>query len=633
MLNYIPGETLTPQSSVEENHSLSSNITSSRKSIGRFRKMELNPIHWEICETEVVTSIPYDVNGFRKFKIECKIDDMMKKTKDGRPWGKWVNSCRTGWIGKRRVAKCKGSPVCNSDTCLYKEKYGCVNRVQFQKSASILVCFTCGSPAEIVACPGVKIWEYEANSTNVTVMYKNEHSCVAKKKKISNELIKNEVAKHPGVKPNKLVNSKIVNIMAADDFSWDDVELVAEQFVDMKQVYNAREELKMKINPMGQNFEALALYKQKCDEKDKFFIYRVNNRALNGKPSFVFKSSQAMANICLEMDRDGSGVMMDEFAFIDAKHNRCRGFKTLTLWTYHPVLRKLLSLAIMEVEEENTENLTIFWQLLNEMLEDISGKKGYKFNPFGFIADEHHANWCSIRDVFGVQSLERAVSCEFHYKQSVQRHSRKVSERSDEFIGLANALLHAQTINLFNAACEQMETFFKINNIKELSAWYKWWHDRRFHIFRAFKMENAPSSNLAEVGHAKIGSNSGPYISLLEAARVDVASAILQATEIRLFHVGVSKGGKGLNTYQKQIKDYKAGMKRAKAYADELDSEGVEIMENKSGHVPATGLHRPPEKKQRNKKLTRSTILSKKMQISFKLDNHFMLFSPAPFSI
>ncbi|XP_063442542.1 fibrinogen C domain-containing protein 1-B-like [Mytilus trossulus] len=230
------GETLTPQSSVEENHSLSSNITSSRKSIGRFRKMELNPIHWEICETEVVTSIPYDVNGFRKFKIECKIDDMMKKTKD--------------------------------------------------------VCFTCGSPAEIVACPGVKIWEYEASSTNVTVMYKNEHSCVAKKKKISNELIKNEVAKHPGVKPNKLVNSKMVNIMAADDFSWDDVELVAEKFVDMKQVYNAREELKMKINPMGQNFEALALYKQKCDENDKLFIYRVNNRALNGKPSFVLNQAK-----------------------------------------------------------------------------------------------------------------------------------------------------------------------------------------------------------------------------------------------------------------------------------------------------------------------------------------------------
>ncbi|CAC5397122.1 unnamed protein product [Mytilus coruscus] len=159
-----------------------------------------------------------------------------------------------------------------------------------------------------------------------------------------------------------------------------------------------------------------------------------------------------MANISLEMDRDGSGVMVDEFAFIDAKHNRCRGFKTLTLWTYHQVLRKLVSSAIMEVDEENTKNC-------------------YKFNPFGFIVGDNHANWCSIRDIYGVHTLERAVSCEFHYKQSVQRNSRKVSEKSNEFICLANALLHAETINQFNAACEQMETFFKINNIKELHKW------------------------------------------------------------------------------------------------------------------------------------------------------------------
>ncbi|CAC5426711.1 unnamed protein product [Mytilus coruscus] len=255
------------------------------------------------------------------------------------------------------------------------------------------------------------------------------------------------------------------------------------------------------------------------------------------------------------MNRDGSGVMVDELAFIDAKHNRCRGFKTLTLWAYHPVLRKLVSLTKMEVEEENTENLTIFWELLNEMLQDVSGKKGYKFNPFVFIADENEVNWCSIRDIFGVHTLERAVSCEFHYKQSVQRHSRKVSEKSDEFICLANALLHVQTKNQFKAACEQIETFFKINNIKELHAWYKWWHDRRSHIFRAFKMENSPSSNLAEVGHAKIASNSGIYISILEAARVDVASAIRQARDIRIFHSGISKGGKGPNTYQKEFKN------------------------------------------------------------------------------
>ena len=107
------------------------------------------------------------------------------------------------------------------------------------------------------------------------------------------------------------------------------------------------------MNPIGQNFEALSLYKQKCDEKDKYFIYKVNNKALNGVPSYVFKCSTHMAHLCLEMDRNKNGILKEEFAFVDAKHDRCKNFKTVTLWTFHPVLRKTICLAKMEVEAEN----------------------------------------------------------------------------------------------------------------------------------------------------------------------------------------------------------------------------------------------------------------------------------------
>ena len=65
---------------------------------------------------------------------------------------------------------------------------------------------------------------------------------------------------------NMLINSKLLQLMA-EDFNWGDVEMVAEQFVDV----DAREQLKIKLNPVGQNFEAFSLYKQKCEEKDKFF--------------------------------------------------------------------------------------------------------------------------------------------------------------------------------------------------------------------------------------------------------------------------------------------------------------------------------------------------------------------------
>lgn len=208
----------------------------------------------------------------------------------------------------------------------------------------------------------------------------------------------------------------MVNLMVQEDFQWKEIDLIAEEYADIKQVQNIRDQLKRESNPVGENFEALALFKQKCAEKDECFIYKIGNRALNGEPSFVFKSSTHMAHLALSMDRSANDVLSNEYAYIDATHLRCRDFKSLTLWTYSPVMRKLLRLAVMEIEDENTDNLVIFWQTLNKMLSQVSGQNNYMFNPCGFVADEHHANWNSIEKVYGIDAVKRTVSCEFHYR-------------------------------------------------------------------------------------------------------------------------------------------------------------------------------------------------------------------------
>jgi len=74
----------------------------------------------------------------------------------------------------------------------------------------------------------------------------------------------------------------------------------------------------------------------------------------------VFKSSKHTAELALSMDRDQRKFLSEECAFVDVKHNRCRGFKAITLRTYHPARRKLIRLAVMDVEEENSDNLTNF---------------------------------------------------------------------------------------------------------------------------------------------------------------------------------------------------------------------------------------------------------------------------------
>ena len=44
------------------------------------------------------------------------------------------------------------------------------------------------------------------------------------------------------------------------------------------------------------------------------------------------------------------------------------------------------------------------------------------------MVDEHAANWSAIQDVFGVGGVQRTVSCEFHFKQSLVKQARKVNK-------------------------------------------------------------------------------------------------------------------------------------------------------------------------------------------------------------
>ena len=123
--------------------------------------------------------------------------------------------------------------------------------------------------------------------------------------------------------------------------------------------------MKKNIEPVGHNFEAVVTFKQYCDQKDKFFIYKVNDKRGNpDKPSFVFKTSGQKAKMALNMDKEGNHFLKSEFCYFDGKYKRCRDFVTLTASVYHPLLRKL-TLAIMEAETEDTENISLFWTLFN----------------------------------------------------------------------------------------------------------------------------------------------------------------------------------------------------------------------------------------------------------------------------
>ena len=126
------------------------------------------------------------------------------------------------------------------------------------------------------------------------------------------------------------------------------------------------------------------------------------------------------------------------------------------------------------------------------------------FNPVGLMLNEKGSNRSAIKNVFGCDFMERCISCEFHFKQSVSRKMNDSmftnSEDHEKFRNLTRNMLEAQTEIHFKTAVTNLESF--ITEKKErnlLSEWLKWWLARKEHIFRAFKDRECPESNLSKV--------------------------------------------------------------------------------------------------------------------------------------
>jgi hypothetical protein len=235
------------------------------KQRSRYVNNEFNINLWDACHEENVKSVPYDVDGLCKFRITCKQRDMMNVSRDGRRWSRWHSSSRKFYSGVRRIARCKGSYVCQSEFCPYVKLHKGPNKVQFKTEGGEVVCFTCGTKAEEIDCPAVKIWEYERDA--VIVMHIGIHTCQLKTKKISRDQLLKVVNENPGVKPSKLVNDEMVKFMTADGFSWEHLEKIAESFTDIKRIHNVRAEARSLANPLGNNYEALALFKKNVMKK------------------------------------------------------------------------------------------------------------------------------------------------------------------------------------------------------------------------------------------------------------------------------------------------------------------------------------------------------------------------------
>lgn len=476
--------------------------------IKKARKGFLHPRHWDDVPLKHVKVLPYDIDGHCRYSLPCNQTNLMPSSKDGRPWQAYISSSRKGFEGVRRIAECKGSYVCNNIQCPYIQQFKTFNTVQFESSGSRRLCSCCGYAADQTPCEARKIWEFEDGhwATTVIIYHEGTHTCTAvKPSRPADEYVNSILKENKHMKPVQIPNHTITK-MIEDGCDWNETTNKAREFTDVERFSKLKSTMKKKINPHGHSFDAVTRLREKAREKDRFYIYSFNNRDMNpSNPTYVFKTSTVSLNIALNMHQSKDHFMREEYCYFDGTHGRCHGLKTLTLWTYHPLLRKIVKLATMDCERENQECITLFWKLWNDALSEISADPAYKFDPKGWCVDEAGANWSAIEVVFGSEALSKCKSCEFHYKDCRNRHRRSLStqEEKDKFTELTDRLLYATTTVSYQKIMIEILNFIDEVGRPNLKSWVNWWHDRRGHIFRSWRpANNPPNTNLAEVGHS-----------------------------------------------------------------------------------------------------------------------------------
>ena len=166
------------------------------------------------------------------------------------------------------------------------------------------------------------------------------------------------------------------------------------------------------------------------------------------------------------------------------------------------MLRKVIRLANTELHTENAKDISIFFTLFNEVLENVSGKKGYKFNPRAFVCDKGHANFTGLKEVYGEDFVKNKVfGCQWHFMSDSEKKANTIPDdrMKEKFLDICKKLCTATTVSKYNILKVQLEEIARIYTT--LQPGIKWWHTRCSHIFAPFRFEGLPKVNLSEMGN------------------------------------------------------------------------------------------------------------------------------------
>ena len=121
-----------------------------------------------------------------------------------------------------------------------------------------------------------------------------------------------------------------------------------------------------------ESYRNIRSLKESTDQKDIFHIYKMNCEEINNEPQFM--CSRLLINVWKwplkwivekKLWVQKSSLSEEDSIHRCNAHSRVNGYKTVTMWTFHPGINKVVNLAIMDCHKENTEMLTLFLELFN----------------------------------------------------------------------------------------------------------------------------------------------------------------------------------------------------------------------------------------------------------------------------
>ena len=551
-----------------------------------------------------VDKIPPKIDGLVRYQIKCTLKDYTQKTSDLR-WFILRTSSRVGLVGKRKIGSCQGSYICENKKCSYLSTEGKPNDKHFNYLFRKKTCRSCGIFATQRKCKATKLVEFNQLTGICEVFHFGDHFCQPKEdKKGNDDFISEQIKKYPNLPPKQLQVHCVKEKVNSGDIKG--AQEVTRKLADRNRVRQLRNEiLEPNQNADCNSFEAVAIFKKACDVSDVFHIFKMNDSRMNTSPDFVFKTSRIAAELGLLMDQENTvrNVLMDEDAYFDGAHSRCRDFISLALWLFHTSMRKLLKLACMECRSESTETIALFFKLWNEALMAAGDKNTtYRFNPKNIMVDSAGANYGGIREVFGLQYMtNKVLSCQWHFLHVMEQSISSLAEADqEEFMRMCHSLCQKKTIAEYQLVASRLQQI--ASEHPPILSKLEWWHVRRWHVFEAFR--NGPTHagcNLAEVGNAA-WKETGSQLSLLEAAKTDVALFLLQDQEVQLHRSStIMVGGDGPNDLQRAALERRKQRAEATGLAEVVTSREslrmqLEVNENPEYFIPsAKSSHKPPK--------------------------------------